>query len=119
MSGVNFLFQVNAKQIEDHEIHFVKTELIQKEGERRPVPIEIPNSKFAIDADYVIMAIGSKLGEDSYKLDLNEKGYIKVNEKYETNDSKIFACGDCIGQNATVAWASRSGREVAKLILNN
>ena len=118
MSGIEFLFQVNAKQIEDNKINFVKTELVQKEGEKRPVPVEILGSNFFIEADYVIMAIGSKLKEQNSSLELNEKKYIKVDECYRTNFSNVYACGDCIGQNATVAWASRSGRDVAKIIID-
>ena len=115
--GVEFLFQANAKEIEDKRINLVKTELVQKEGDRRLVPVEIPESRFTIMADYVIMAIGSKLKEIDAKIELTEKGYIKTDENYQTSIPNVYACGDCIGQNATVAWASFSGREVAKAIL--
>lgn len=44
---------------------------------------------------------------------INEKNYIKINENYMTNIPGIFAGGDAIGEIATVAWASKSGRNAA------
>ena len=49
-------------------------------------------------------------------LKTDRKGYIEVNEKWQTSNSKIFAIGDLAGNTATVAWAARSGRNVAKII---
>ena len=112
--GVEFLFQVNPKKIANKKMHCVKTMLIQKEGER-PVPVEIDGSDFELNVDYVIMAIGSKLDDTLIQgIELNEKGYIKVDENYKTNLPNMYACGDNIGEKATVAWASYHGRECAK-----
>ena len=35
----------------------------------------------------------------------------------QTSINKVFAGGDIVGQKATVAWASRSGRDAAEKIL--
>lgn len=114
--GIKFLFQVNVKEIEVKKLHLVKTKLVKKEGETRLVPVEIPESKFTLDADYVIMAIGSILGKQEINLKLDDKGYINVDENYKTSLPNVYACGDCTGETATVACASRSGREVADRI---
>lgn len=115
--GVNFLFQVNLKKIEERKVYAVKTELIKKEGEARAIPVEIPESKFSIDADYVVMAIGSSLNKNGLDgIELNEKGYIKINEDYQTSIQHVYAAGDNVGGIATVAWASFYGREAAKVI---
>lgn len=69
--------------------------------------------------DYVIMAVGSKLEEgiaSANGLELSKYGYIKINEEYQTNIEGVFAGGDAVGENATVAWASRNGRDVANAI---
>ena len=62
--GVDFLFQHNIIKIigekKVEEIEVVKTKLIQKEGETRLSPVNIENSNYEIQADYVVMAIGSK-----------------------------------------------------------
>ena len=115
--GVKFLFQVNLKKIDNNEVHLMKTELIKKEGEQRPIPVDVPKREFTLNADYVIMAIGSKLDKQETDLELNERGYIKVDENYKTNLPNVYACGDCIGEKATVAWASKSGRAVAEKII--
>lgn len=116
---VSFLFQTNVKEIKGRETHAIKTELVQKEGETRLVPVDVPNSDFTLEADYVIMAIGSKLNGDIFNmLKANKYGYIDVDENYKTNLPHVYACGDCIGKTATVAWACYCGREVAKAIIN-
>ena len=121
--GIEFLFQNNIVKIIGKEkvekIECVKTELIQRQGETRKVPINIENSNYKMDMDYVVMAIGSKPNKkliESLNLQLNEKGYIKINENYQTSNPKIFAGGDIIGTTQTIAWAARDGREAANAI---
>ncbi len=123
--GVEFLFQNNIVKIlgkdKVKQIECIKTELIKIDDEEREVPVNIENSNYLIDADYVVMAIGSKPQKDllsKLNLELNKYGYIKVNERYQTSDKKIYAGGDLIGQKATVAWAAMAGREAAKNIVD-
>ena len=123
---IEFLFQNNIVKIipKDNEkrvgkIECIKTELVQKEEGKRPSPVDIEESNYLLDMDYVIMAIGSKTEENILKeqgIELNEKGYIKVNENYKTNIENVYAGGDVIGTKATVAWAARIGRNVAEII---
>ncbi len=114
---INFKFQINVKGIEKNQLECIRTVLVKKEDEKREIPVEIPNSTFYIEADYIIMAIGSKLNKEGLdNIELNEKGYIKINDKYQTNLKKVYATGDSIGKNTTVAWASYFGREAAKNI---
>lgn len=124
--GIQFLFQNNIVRIlgteKVEQIECIKTELIQKEGETREVPVDIENSNYVIDMDYVVMAVGSKPEEETLAklgLSLNKWGYIQVDENYRTSNSKVYAGGDLIGQKATVAWAAKSGREAAKSIISD
>lgn len=125
--GIEFLYQNNIVRIIGNndarvkQIELIKTELIKKEGENRKVPVNIENSNYTINTDYVIMAIGSEPQKmvNSLGLELDKWQHIKVNEKYQTSNPKIFAGGDLAGTKSTVAWASRSGREVAMMILEN
>ena len=101
------------------QVELIKTELVQKEGETRKVPVNIENSNYIIDIDYIIMALGSepegfvkKLG-----LKLNKWGRIQIDEKNRTSNSKVFAGGDIAGAKGTVAWAARSGRDAAYSIM--
>ena len=120
--GVDFLFQHNIIKIigekKVEEIEVVKTKLIQKEGETRLSPVNIENSNYEIKADYVVMAIGSKPSEfvKDLSLEVDKRGYIKVNENGQTSNPKIYAIGDLAGNVSTVAWACKSGRDVAEKI---
>ena len=77
----------------------------------------IENSNFTLKADYVVMAIGSKINMNlvhDLKLDVTSKNYIKVDDNYMTSDEKVFAIGDLAGVNSTVAWAASSGRKAVE-----
>lgn len=123
--GVEFLFQNNIVKIIGNKnvekIELIKTELIQKEGENRLVPINIENTNYEIIVDYVIMALGANPDKvvNELGLKLNKWGNIEINEKYQTSDKKIYAGGDLAGVRGTVAWAEFSGREAAKKIIEN
>ena len=120
--GIEFLFQTNIVKILGKEkvekLECIKTELVKKEGENRLSPVNIEGSNFILNMDYVVMATGSKPENNIIeKFERNEYGYIKIDENMQTSISKVFAGGDIVGQKATVAWASRSGRDVAEKIL--
>ncbi len=123
--GIEFLFQNNIVKILSSngknvsKVECIKTELVQKEGDTRKVPVNIENSNYEMDMDYVVMAVGSKADEeliDKLRLDKNKYGNIFVDEKYMTSQEKVFAAGDLVGTKATVAWAASSGREAAENI---
>ena len=119
---VDFLFLHNIVKIigkdKVEKIELIKTELIKKDGEARLSPVNIENSNYEISANYVVTAIGSHPPDFVKELGLktDRKGYIEVDEKWQTSNPKIYAIGDLSGNNATVAWAARSGRDVAEII---
>lgn len=121
--NINFIFKTNVVKILGinmvEKIECVKTELIEKEGESRKVPININNSNYLMNIDYVVMALGSKTNNkllNSLGLELTKDEYIKINDNSQTSISKVFAGGDLVGERATVAWAARSGRNAAERI---
>ena len=121
--GIEFLFQNNIVKIlgkdKVEQIELIKTELIKKDGEDRKIPVNILDSNYVIDIDYVVMALGSK-PEDFVKdlgLQLNKWGYIQIDENNRTSKTKVFAGGDIAGAKGTVAWAARSGRDAAYSIM--
>ena len=121
--GIEFLFQNNIVKIlgknKVEQVELIKTELVQKQGETRKVPVNIPNSNYIIDIDYIVMALGSmpEAFVGSLGLELNKWGYINIDEKNRTSNPKIFAGGDIAGAKGTVAWAARSGRDAANAIM--
>ena len=120
--GIKFLFQNNIVEIKGNnkveKIELIKTELVQKEGETRLVPVNIEGSNYEIKTDYVVMALGSNVSDEvlDLGLTLNKWGNIIIDEKYKTSNSKIFAGGDLAGCKGTVAWAARSGRDASESI---
>ena len=122
--GIKFLFQTNIVKVlgdkKVEKIECIKTELIKKEGETREVPVDIIGSNYELPMDYVVMAVGSKIEEELVKslgVELTPKGNIKIDENYMTSKNKVFAGGDLSGTKATVAWASRSGRDASAAIM--
>ena len=122
---IEFLFQNNVVKIigknRVEQVELVKTDLIQRDGEERLVPINIDKSNYTIDADYIIMALGSKPENfiSTLDLELNKWGNVQIDDNYQTSNKKIYAGGDLAGVKGTVAWAARSGREAAKQIVKN
>ena len=121
--GIKFLFQNNIAKIigkdEVEKVELIKTKLVKKEGETREVPVNIENSNYQIDVDYIVMALGGTVSEETLYLDLehNKWGNIIIDENGKTSDEKIYSGGDVAGVKGTVAWAARSGRETARNIL--
>ena len=120
--GIEFLFQNNIVKIlgngKVEEVECIKTNLVQKEGETRLSPVNIEGSNYRMRMDYVIMAVGSKPEEkDIVGFEKNKWGYVNTNEEKETSMANVYAIGDIAGNKQTVAWASRSGRDVAYEII--
>ena len=122
--GVEFLFKTNIVKIlgnkKVEKVELIKTELIKKEDETRLVPINIKGSNYIIDADFVVMALGSKPEDfvNRLKLKLDKYGNIEIDEFNKSSNEKIFSGGDLAGVKQTVAWAAMSGRNAAENIIN-
>ncbi len=120
--GIEFLFQNNILSVdsENKQIECIKTKLVLKEGEDRLSPVNIEDSNYKLKADYVILATGSKTNEkllNKEKIEVNQYGYVKIDSHYKTSNTKVYSSGDVTGSKATVAWAARTGRDVAYQIL--
>lgn len=122
--GVEFLFLTNITKVlgagKVEQIECIKTVLVEKEGEKRKVPVDIEDSNYCMPMDYVVMAVGGKADKEMLKqqdIAIGTRKYVSVDEDGRTSHPKVFAGGDVVGQIATVAWAARGGREVAKKII--
>ena len=87
-------------------------------GRRRPEPIA--GSEHDIDADVVIMALGTSpnpLLKDTTKgLDTDRRGCITTDDDGRTSREGVFAGGDAVTGAATVILAMGAGRKAAKAI---
>jgi dihydrolipoamide dehydrogenase len=71
--------------------------------------------------DRVLVAVGrtpnsQDLGLENTKVSLDEKGFIKVNEKQQTSDPAIYAIGDIAGGVLLAHKATKEGRIAVEVI---
>ncbi|MGX8698346.1 MAG: NADPH-dependent glutamate synthase [bacterium] len=87
-------------------------------GRRRPVPIE--GSEFDLEADTVIVSIGTSpnplIRSTTAGLETNRKGCISTDETCATSREGIFAGGDAATGAATVILAMGAGKTAARSI---
>ncbi len=122
--GIEFMFLVSPLEILGTEDGWVDKVKLQKmkldepdgSGRRRPVPIE--GAITDVEADIVIMSIGTTanplLTSTCPAINLNKRGNIEVNENKMTSMDGVFAGGDIVRGGATVILAMGDGKEAAK-----
>ncbi len=98
----------------------VKMELSEPDASGRARPIEIKGSDFDIDADVVIMALGTSpnplIKSTTEGLEVNKHGGIITNEEGLTSVQAVYAGGDAVTGAATVILAMGAGKTAAKAI---
>ena len=98
----------------------IKNLLEQKNIKRNNTKVEnIEGSNFEIMADYIILATGAKADIELLKkqgIETDKNGFIKIDYYNRTSIKNVYAGGDIVGEEATVAYAARSGRETANYI---
>ena len=89
-------------------------------GRRSPVPV--PGSEFDVEADVVIMALGTSpnplIARTTSGLETERHGCIVASEEGATSRPGVFAGGDAVTGAATVILAMGAGRRAAAAIDN-
>jgi len=95
----------------------LKTKVAKMEtrGKQIKVIVEADGQQKEELYDRVLVAVGrvpncDDLGLGNTKVQRDEKGFIKVNEKQQTNEPAIYAIGDCAGGVLLAHKASREAR---------
>jgi dihydrolipoamide dehydrogenase len=89
---------------------------IKESGNGLTVSIESKDGKVEeIEYDYVLMSIGRRpetkgLGLENTKVEVNQRGWIVVNQQLETTDPNIYAIGDIAGEPMLAHKASHEAR---------
>lgn len=121
--GVRFAYLSNPVEIIGDEnrcvsaVHCVRMELGEADATGRRRPVALPNSDFVIDADAVIMAIGTSpnplIKSTTDGLETQRWGGIVADENGATSRPGVFAGGDAVTGAATVILAMGAGKTAA------
>lgn len=124
--GINFHMLTNPVEILGDEkgwvtgMKCIKMELGEPDESGRRSPVPIPGSEYDIEADVVIMALGTSpnplIGSTTEGLDLNKRGCVQATEAGQTSREGVFAGGDAVTGAATVILAMGAGKDTAKAI---
>ncbi len=124
--GIVFTLLTNPVKINGDEkrwvnsITCVKMQLSEPDASGRARPVEIPNSEFDIEADVVIMALGTSpnplIKSTTEGLEVNNHGGIITDENGKTSVTAVYAGGDAVTGAATVILAMGAGKTAAKAI---
>lgn len=122
--GVNFSFltqpvRVHFKNGTVKALECLRMSLGPADASGRPSPQPIAGSEFCLDADQVVKAIGQEKPSLASKLSLKtERGFIQINEQFETSAQGIYAGGDCIRARgaASTVMAVQDGKLAARSI---
>jgi dihydrolipoamide dehydrogenase len=102
---------------------YLKTRVVTLEENEKEVTvtlegdIETPQQTF----DRVLVAIGRRpnsdnIGLENTKVELDAKGFVKVDDRQRTADERIFAVGDVVGGMMLAHKATREGKVAAEVI---
>jgi dihydropyrimidine dehydrogenase (NAD+) subunit PreT len=97
----------------------LRVELGALDASGRPAPMTIEGSEFALEADQIVKAVGQNKPMLAALLGLDTvKGFIAVDESFETSISGVFAIGDCIRAKgaASTVMAVQDGKLAAEAI---
>lgn len=124
--GIDFQLLTNPTEILADEkgwvrgIRCIRMELGEPDASGRRSPVEIPGSEFDIEADTVIMSLGTSpnpmIVRATPGLEVNRKGGIVADEGGATSRPMVFAGGDAVTGAATVILAMGAGRKAAAAI---
>ncbi len=91
------------------------------DGEVVKAEVEGKDGSFEVEADYAMVAVGKRsaareLGVEELGIQLDAKGFIRVNERLETNVEGVYAIGDVTGPPYLAHRASFHGLIAAENI---
>ena len=102
------------------KIRCIRMELGEPDESGRRSPVPVPDSEFEIEADSVIMALGTSpnplISRTTSGLETNRRGCLVTDGDGVTTRPGVFAGGDAVTGAATVIIAMGAGRKAAAAI---
>lgn len=124
--GIIFSLLCNPTQVVGNEagwvsgVECVRMALGEKDESGRARPVEVEGSNFVIEADCMIMAIGTSpnplITSTTQGLNTNRRGCLVVDESTMTSREHVYAGGDAVTGAATVILAMGAGKQAANAI---
>lgn len=124
--GVIFELLTNPTEILTDEngnvraVKVIKMQLGEPDASGRRSPVEIPNSEYEIEADEVIMSLGTSpnplITSTTEGLNADGRKRMIADENGKTSKKGVFAGGDAVTGAATVILAMEAGKKAAKAI---
>ncbi|WP_262173177.1 dihydrolipoyl dehydrogenase [Saccharococcus sp. Marseille-Q5394] len=125
LSGTDpMLTNVVKRQLKELGITLITNALVQggeNTGDEVNIKVLVNGEEELIRGDYCLVSIGrkpntGKIGLENIGVELDQRGFIKINEKCQTNVEHVYAIGDCAGGNLLAHKASYEGKIAAEVI---
>ena len=118
----NYAIQMMAEQgmefLENAELINIQSDEM---GKVQAVSIQTAQGVIKVDTDFVFMALGERANTElvaqTIDLDLDDKGFIKVNRRMQTSIPTIYAVGDVTGPPMEMFKSRKEGVCAAKNIM--
>lgn len=113
--------ELGKQKIKIHTATFVSDPII--EAEKNTIKLKFKNDKKEWEEEFsnVLLAVGRKpnssdVFSDNLNINLDKRGFIKVDENLKTDEDNIFACGDVIGDPLLAHKASHQAIAIVDFI---
>ncbi|AQS54928.1 dihydrolipoyl dehydrogenase [Novibacillus thermophilus] len=116
--------RIITKNLKKQKVTFKTNAFVKKadvHGDSVTVTADVKGEEQTFTADVVLVSVGrhpntSDLGLEQIGVELDDKGFVKVNEKMQTNVDHIYAIGDITGPPMLAHKASYEGKVAAEVI---
>jgi len=104
------------------EVHTkAKAKELKKSGNGAQVVVETKDGDITLDADKVLVSVGRRpntegLQPEKAGVELDDSGFVMINDQLQSSNPKIYAIGDVAGQPMLAHKASHEGLVAAELI---
>ncbi|WP_203332936.1 dihydrolipoyl dehydrogenase [Planococcus beigongshangi] len=117
------LTNVVKRHLKDLGITVITKAMVQggeNTGEEVDVRFQVNGKEETITGDYCLVSIGrkpntGKIGLENIDVELDQRGFIKINNQCQTTIDHVYAIGDCAGGDLLAHKASYEGKIAAEV----